>query len=319
MNIKTFLKPLIFTFVLLLSACTANKEKKSGKLYPENEAKKNNSNEKINKTSIGINAGDSAKQNEIASGKDEPKQLNSQTLSKKNAVKVFVKLKKFRSSYIGKKSKNRNGKTEGALAEFQVVLPKELEGRVIRIHFPGSNEKKEDKKYKVEDFNIEKISFLVPKKYFAEKAKIIDDSHVFGFACNDQLMNTSSFPGLMMARMKHFRDSGPQSIDTDQNEIVAEGLEKNETACNPRIEIFKKSYCSCRRDSDCTKISQQVKFNGGYCGTCGTWPINKKGARKLKSFLSRRRPKRCPKYSCGSYERTVPKCKKGKCIFSPAD
>lgn len=319
MRIKTFFKPLIFTFVFLLSACTANKEKKSGKLHFENEAKENNNNKKTNKTNIVQNAGDSTKQNKKVSGRGEQNHLNSQKLSEKNAVKVFVKMKRFSSSFVGKKTKKINGKTEGALAEFEVISPKKLEGRVIKIHFSRSNEKKEDKKYKVENFNIEKISFLVPKNYFAENGKVIDDSHVFEFTCNDQLMNTTAFPGLIMARMEYFRDSAPQSIDADQKENMAEGLEENETACNPAIEIFKKSYCSCRRNSDCTRISQQVKFNGGYCGTCGTWPINKKGARKMKSFLSRKRPKRCPKYSCAPYKKTVTKCKKGTCIFSTVD
>jgi len=319
MKNRIFFKTLIYLFLFLLSACTANKETKSSKPYPENETEETGNSEKLNKTNGEEKTVDSTKHNKTVSGKVEPKHLNSQTLSKKNAVKVFVKLKKFRSSYVGKKSKKKNGKTEGALAEFQVVLPKKLEGRIIRIYFPGSNEKKEDKKYKVENFNIEKISFLVPKKFFAENAKTIDDSHVFEFTCNDQLMNTSSFPGLMMARMKHFRDSAPQSIDTDQNEIMAEGLEKNETACNPKIEIFKKSYCSCRRDSDCKRISRQVKFMGGYCRTCGIWPINRRGARKLRSYLSRRRPKRCPKYRCAPYKETVSKCKKGNCILSPVD
>ncbi|MGM0596963.1 MAG: hypothetical protein ACQES9_08000 [Myxococcota bacterium] len=308
MKLKTFCKTLVFTSLFLVSACAANKENKNSKYHPETEKVKTGENE----TEVQKNPGDSAEKN-------GGKIISTEKLSAEETIKVTVRLSKYRSHYLPEKKKNKKSGKKDALAQFQVISPTKYKGRMIKIHFVNPSRKNVDKKYKVGNDIFKPFSFKVPQKYLATNQEIIEDSQVKEFYCGDQEVETKFFPGLMMVRLRYLSKSAPQHIDPDSDNSRHPWLKKNERACNPEIEILKKSYCSCRRNSDCTKIIKQVKFNGGYCGTCGTWPINKKGARSLKSFLSKKRPKRCPKYSCAPPVKTVPKCKKGTCVVSPVN
>nr|MDA3862805.1 hypothetical protein [Deltaproteobacteria bacterium] len=155
-----------------------------------------------------------------------------------------------------------------------------------------------------------------PAALFSSSANTLDNSMVVNFSV--KLPEPSSDPVHPSAPSdKKYTANKPSPNDYDKNhqQLEQTTLPGDYVLCAPRLKNFKKSYCGCRKNSDCTSIRAKRRFGNGFCDTCGYWPINKTGAYSLKSYYRKKRPRVCPKINCAPLLSTVPKCKNNICIL----